>query len=116
MATVNKKARIASVQQMVEAMIQGDQDTASTAFKTYMQIASREILLGEGSDDDSDESEETEMTDDDNDETVNDTSDDDTDGEESDDEGDDGEESDDEGDSESNDDDEVDIKMVKSDK
>jgi hypothetical protein len=104
MAQSKKKARIAAVHTMVEAMIQGDQETASSAFKTYMQVASREILLGEGSDEDEDE-DETEMTDDDNDETINDTSDDDMD--------DDNDEESDEDSDEESDDDEVDVKMVK---
>ena len=62
------KARIAAVHNMVESMIQGNTAAAGDAFKTYMQIASREILLGEGDD-------ESKMTDDDNDESVDDTAD-----------------------------------------
>lgn len=87
------------VHKMVEAIIRGDSDTASDELRAYLQIATRDLILGEGKDeDDSEEMDDESEDDDDSDEDDSDddeSDEDDSDDEESDDDEDDEDEKDD---------------------
>ena len=101
------KAKINSIQKMVEAMINGDVESAEEELSEYIRMTSREILLGEAADEDeSEDDSEGKMTDDkDEDDDSDDDSDDEDDDSDEDDSEDDDSDDSDEDDSDDEDDD-----------
>ena len=93
------KAKINSIQKMVEALINGDVDAAEEELSEYIRMTSREILLGEAADEDDSDDSEGKMTDDKEDDDSDDDEDEDSDDSDDEDDSDEDDDSDDEDDS-----------------
>ena len=59
--------KLGYIHKMVEALISGDSDEAADQLHAYLQLKTRDILLGEKKDDDDDEKEDKDDDDDDDD-------------------------------------------------